>query len=1287
MGLKGCKFAFLQIIYRFALLTSTRFRWVACQIDHICDLPSQGAMRRALKSLPPTLFETYDRVIEKLMKYDAETQVCLRKILQWTALKEPKMTIPALCEAVSIKPGVEYIDDSDVIEPDAISRLFGCFLHKSLDGEFFEFSHFTVLEYLDTERAGEYRYKEHLAYQSFAETAVTFLLSNDFARSPRYDEEAELVYQSQRDVEHPFYQIAVAVPLHFLESEYPYLARTAVLEEEPVLGLLKQLFDKRKRHHYRSWVYKALLGKTRLELILLVMDSPLLATAYLLSPRLCEFRLQKCIDLSKVETKTTSLFQAILTISQNSPISRGFDTLWTMRQAEVLGMLLDHGVDLSSTLGSISCLAYAFTHLPSSLLFPFVRATNSVPADAIEAFSGRTWDNDFDNQLLESILLLSDGKDPPTHWKPIIEQASKYARRRSLLVPANLSVSTYSDSEYVDELAIAISRGLVESLEILIDDPRFPADTRGCEGPAFELLSSPKRDVFTRSYQILKMLLDLGLNPNAVDSSSRNFIHVCCQNNNVDVIDLLLSHGADPSLKDKAGQTAWHAAASKGRCEALSFLLSNDIHAIDNLASHDLDGRTPFRAALACSQVQPCLLLLNRCQLESRIFQADNTALNDAATTGSQELFTEILNVKGFDETKDKTGSTPMHFLGPTCTTEFAQWLEKTYDPLALNEAGKSPFELFFKRWLVYNENSHESDTIHLDTTLLRVLLPSNFLFEKIGKPVHAWSLICDTLGPDIICCYVDTGSESDDSSDSSPCCYSFSDAMRQIISFGVLSSFEYTNRIPAVLPLLKALRPTEDDSHFCCVSVSTMVAEVMETSELCDSLEEFEDSYSIVRKAIEMNQLALVSTLVNYGVDTHRVFPIIAKGSVSTSLFEMACSKSNIEVFRLFVNSTSENRLSNVGPSGFTPLELVVKGKSEGKTPKVRELYTRVDRLQLRKLQPPIILQAARKRAWGIVKCLKDLGEDIDVFNEHGWGLAQEATIQNNLRMLKWLFSLESTSGYRRSCWIQVWGGDEVDRLIDKDATLLHLASESPDTMEFLLKRKLFEDINITTESGRTPIHHAAFRGSLECCQLLIQHGANVAVQDRDNKLPFDYALKNGHYEVVKLLLQSGFNSPKVGSGGDTDRGRNLSFRRQTELDLRHLFEQLILAGELEKCKEIASDDLSINLMLPSCGKCTPLFAAIRSGKENVIQWLLEKGAKPTNVFCDHNTLEEVVQFASSLSLSRTCLSTILTSARQHPTLWSMSLTGAIYETVNRGEAEVLSQILEDLNSHLETY
>ncbi|KAM0545371.1 hypothetical protein ACHAPJ_011355 [Fusarium lateritium] len=183
------------------------FRWVSCQIDHICDQPSNNARRKALKELPPTLYGTYDRVLQRIMQCPTETQTCIKRALQWIALGHPKMEIPTLCEAVSIREGVDDIDEDGIIEPEVISRRCGCLLRKSLDGKYFEFAHFTVLEYFkQSDSIGEFRYTEEDAYQAFTETAARFLLFPCFDRVLTLSEMIELAHRQERDRKHPFMQ-------------------------------------------------------------------------------------------------------------------------------------------------------------------------------------------------------------------------------------------------------------------------------------------------------------------------------------------------------------------------------------------------------------------------------------------------------------------------------------------------------------------------------------------------------------------------------------------------------------------------------------------------------------------------------------------------------------------------------------------------------------------------------------------------------------------------------------------------------------------------------------------------------------------------------------------------------------------------------------------------------------------------------------------------------------------------------------------------------------------------
>ncbi|CAI4214336.1 unnamed protein product [Parascedosporium putredinis] len=50
------------------LITKARgmFRWVACQLDYLCELSTDRQRREAMKSLPPTLPETYIRILERI---------------------------------------------------------------------------------------------------------------------------------------------------------------------------------------------------------------------------------------------------------------------------------------------------------------------------------------------------------------------------------------------------------------------------------------------------------------------------------------------------------------------------------------------------------------------------------------------------------------------------------------------------------------------------------------------------------------------------------------------------------------------------------------------------------------------------------------------------------------------------------------------------------------------------------------------------------------------------------------------------------------------------------------------------------------------------------------------------------------------------------------------------------------------------------------------------------------------------------------------------------------------
>jgi ankyrin repeat protein len=174
-----------------------RFRWVACQLDHLCSLTSDRDRRLALRTLPPTLASTYDRILERLNKKSESACRLVDRVLKWLTEPEqdwdrrsvihmPRISVPELCVAISIEEDDAAIDLYGVPSLDEILVHSSSLLRLSQDGKYVEFAHFTVEEYLRSidprERTdlARYRWDELKATTYQLETSLTFLTMDNF---------------------------------------------------------------------------------------------------------------------------------------------------------------------------------------------------------------------------------------------------------------------------------------------------------------------------------------------------------------------------------------------------------------------------------------------------------------------------------------------------------------------------------------------------------------------------------------------------------------------------------------------------------------------------------------------------------------------------------------------------------------------------------------------------------------------------------------------------------------------------------------------------------------------------------------------------------------------------------------------------------------------------------------------------------------------------------------------------------------------------------------------------
>ncbi|OCL03238.1 ankyrin, partial [Glonium stellatum] len=63
----------------------------------------------------------------------------------------------------------------------------------------------------------------------------------------------------------------------------------------------------------------------------------------------------------------------------------------------------------------------------------------------------------------------------------------------------------------------------------------------------------------------------------------------------------------------------------------------------------------------------------------------------------------------------------------------------------------------------------------------------------------------------------------------------------------------------------------------------------------------------------------------------------------------------------------------------------------------------------------------------------------------------------------------------------------------------------------------------NAISRSGQTPLHHAAKNGHNEVVQLLLQHKATIDCIDEEGATPLHRASEAGHASTMKLLLAAG--------------------------------------------------------------------------------------------------------------------------------------------------------------------
>ncbi|KAF7552035.1 hypothetical protein G7Z17_g4568 [Cylindrodendrum hubeiense] len=126
------------------------FRWVACQLDHICELPTDRARRDALEKLPPTLPASYERILMRLEDSDESVRDLVRNALQLISARGvEKLGFDEVCEALSISDHSNTLHDDETVEKYEVLQWCGSLVRTSNGDKTIEYAHYTVQEFLE----------------------------------------------------------------------------------------------------------------------------------------------------------------------------------------------------------------------------------------------------------------------------------------------------------------------------------------------------------------------------------------------------------------------------------------------------------------------------------------------------------------------------------------------------------------------------------------------------------------------------------------------------------------------------------------------------------------------------------------------------------------------------------------------------------------------------------------------------------------------------------------------------------------------------------------------------------------------------------------------------------------------------------------------------------------------------------------------------------------------------------------------------------------------------------
>ncbi|KAL6716642.1 hypothetical protein ACLMJK_006210 [Lecanora helva] len=633
------------------------FRWVTCQIDHLCELPNDATRRKTLESLPPDLNSIYDRILARATQSRKEVQIYVQRTLRWLAQRGDFRT-EALLEAISIDIG-DTRRNADKI-PDEIAVLSGCssLVRQSTDRNWIELAHFTVKEYLlelgqsKDSKYTAYGFGEESAINEITQVCLTYLNFEDFDQGGT----ASLQSTVSRCWQYPFRIHALAYWLHYGTSR----SRAEIGNS----SLLRKLFHPSKPNGFTSWAFDRIMLHLNLSnyeidgyelnktVTLGVAEAGPLHFAVLEDiPNLCSWLIENGSDVNRNSIFGTPLHCALLGWSivdcKVPPFALEFEQGYITE--EVVNILLEANADPNAVFDT-----------PTTRLSPLGIAikSESLPVVLRLLEMGAWLDEDclafledghaFNSRDLQEILGLLASRNALGEHRDRLIRLALDIRESDLDVKLSDDIGSQllegANSE--STLRFAAKLGQIDIVRRLVDSRTFDIDSPEKDTGVTALHYAAAND----HLQVLQVLLNGGCNLDKTDLQGKNALHHSIYGSAGDCLIFLLKQNIEINRTDKDGCNIIHLASKIDNGRSLAMLLEQADSSMD-FNSKSPEGQTALMFAAGIGNAEGVKsLLLRGC--DPTVVDNCGWTLAHHATYSSHQTVLSVVNDGGLDWNK-----------------------------------------------------------------------------------------------------------------------------------------------------------------------------------------------------------------------------------------------------------------------------------------------------------------------------------------------------------------------------------------------------------------------------------------------------------------------------------------------------------------------------------------------------------------------------------------------------------------------------------------------------------